>query len=65
MKKRPLTYDEAVKAYFQAFETTRALPPQPNRRLSELQGSTWFLRNVEGTLATVNHEGEVRTRIGE
>ena len=62
MNKKPLTYDEAVEAYRRTFEDSRALPLQPNSRTSELRGTTWFLRNIDGPLARVNCEGEVRRR---
>jgi hypothetical protein len=62
MKKRALSYDQAVEAYQTIFEATRALPQQPNNGISELRGTTWFLRNIDGPLARVNYIGEVRSR---
>ena len=61
MKKKALKCNEAVKAFQSIFEPTRAIPPQPSSELSELRGTTWFLRNTNGPLARVNHNGEVRT----
>ena len=61
MKKNAMKYDEAVAAFHEILEPTRALPDQPDRNLSELRGTTWFLRNAHGPLARVNHKGEVRT----
>jgi len=62
MKNKPLNYDQAVEAYLATFEATRLMPQQPNRQDSELRGTTWFLRNVDGPLARVNYKGEVRSR---
>ena len=61
MAETPVNFDEAVEAFHRTLEETRALPVQPDRALSQLRGSTWFLRNVHGPLARVNHEGQVRT----
>ena len=61
MKIEALDYDAAVKAYHEIFEDKRAVRQQPNRHFSELRGTTWYLRNVNGPLARVNHEGRVRT----
>lgn len=61
MKNKALKYDEAVAAFHELVERTRAPPDQPDRSLSELRGTTWFLRNAHGPLAPVNHKGEVRT----
>ena len=65
MSDKHLSYDEAVDAFFKVVETTRVIPKQPNRTLSELRGRTWYLRNGQGPLARVNHEGKVRSRIIE
>ena len=62
MTKRHLSYGKAVEAYHQTFEGTRELPRQPNSGISELRGTTWYLRNIEGPLARVNCKGEVRRR---
>ena len=59
---RELSYDEAVMAFHQTFEGSRAIPPQPNSQLSELRGTTWYLRNIDGPLARVSRQGEVRSR---
>ena len=61
MKKKALKFDDAVAAFHELFEDKRALPQQPNRDVSGLRGTTWYLRNVNGPLARVNHKGEVRT----
>lgn len=61
MSTTPLKHDEAVEAFHRTLEATRALPVQPDRGLSEVRGTTWFLRNVQGPLARVNYEGRVRT----
>ena len=60
MGQTPLNYDEAVEAFHRTLEETRALPEQPDRRMSELRGSTWYLRNTHGPMARVNNEGVVR-----
>lgn len=62
MKKKALNYGQAVEAYRKTFEETRVLPQQPNGTLSELRGTTWFLRNINGPLARINRKGEVRSR---
>lgn len=59
MKRKALKYDQAVEAYRKTYEETRAVPQQPNRQLSEMHGTTWFLRNVAGPLAQVNCRGAV------
>ena len=59
-KKTALNYNKAVAAYHKIHEDKRALPMQPDSGLSELKGTTWFLRNVHGPLARVNHKGVVR-----
>ena len=59
--KKAMKYDDAVAAFHEIFEDKRALPQQPDRILSELRGTTWYLRNVHGPLARVTHKGEVRT----
>lgn len=58
-----LTYDQAIEAFHKDIEETRMLPPQPNRQLSEVRGSTWYLRNIDGPLARVNSKGEVRRKV--
>ena len=62
MKTKALTYDQAIEAFHVDLEETRILPPQPNRQLSEVRGSMWYLRNIDGPLARVNFKGEVRRR---
>ncbi|TWU16692.1 hypothetical protein Poly21_38970 [Allorhodopirellula heiligendammensis] len=61
MIERPLTYDAAVTAFKQILQGTRVIPDQPNKELSELRGTTWYLRNIHGPMARVNHKGEVQT----
>jgi hypothetical protein len=58
-----LTYNQAIEAYHKDLKETRSLPLQPNRCLSELRGSTWYLRNIDGHLARVNTKGEVRRKV--
>lgn len=55
--KQRLSFDEAVKRFHEAIKSTRVIPPQPNRKLSELRGRTWHLRNVNGQLARVREDG--------
>ena len=61
MSEQPLNYNAAVAAFYEVFEDKRSLPMQPNRMLSELRGTTGYLRNIRGRLARVNHRGDVRT----
>ena len=64
--KEPLAYEEACRRYADWCERESAkegvIPvgvPQPNRRLSEVVGSTWHLENVCGPLAKVGANGRV------
>lgn len=64
--REPLAYDEACRRYAQWAELEAAEHgvvlfgvPQPNNRLSEVVGSTWRLRNINGPLATVRANGRV------
>jgi hypothetical protein len=52
-----LSFEEAVKRFHEAINSTRVIPPQPNRKLSELRGRTWHLRNINGPLARVSKDG--------
>ena len=60
MKSKALKYETAVEAFQKMSEESRSLPVQPNQSMSELRGTTWYLRNVCGPLARVNRRGEVR-----
>jgi len=64
--KTPLGYDQACRRYAEWAELEAAEhgvvmfgTPQPSRVLSELVGTTWRLRNVNGPLATVRANGRV------
>lgn len=64
--KPPLDYSEACRRYAEWAELETANHgvvlfgvPQPNNRLSEVVGSTWRLRNINGPLATVKANGRV------
>lgn len=61
-----LAYEEACERYVAWCERVSAKEgavllgaPTPNRRLSQVEGSTWHLRNVCGQLATVGWNGRV------
>ena len=64
--REPLAYDEACRRYAEWAELEAAEHgvvlfgvPQPNNRLSEVVGSTWCQRNINGPLATVRTNGRV------
>ena len=64
--KEPLSYDEACRRYAEWCERESASKgviavgiSQPNRRLSEVVGSSWHLENVNGPLAKVGSNGRV------
>lgn len=61
MIEQPLTYDATVTAFKQILQRTRVMPDQSSRELSELRNTTWYLRNIHGPMARVNHKGEVQT----
>lgn len=44
-----MTYDEALKIYFEAVPSA----PQPCADLSTCNGGVWYLRNVNGFLARI------------
>jgi len=65
-QKNPMAYEEACLRYAEWCERETAkecvIPidvPTPNCRLSQAEGSTWRLRNVNGPLATVGWNGRV------
>lgn len=50
-------YGKAVQQYLRWAEPQRGIVNQPNRGLSEFADGKWYLANVRGPLATVDHAG--------
>lgn len=66
LTEEPLPYEEACCRFAEWVERESAKEgaisfgvPQPNCKLSKVEGSTWRLRNVNGPLATVGWNGRV------
>lgn len=64
--KEPLAYEEACWRYAEWCEKESVKEgvilfgvPTPNCRLSHIEGSTWRLKNVNGSLASVGWNGRV------